>query len=415
MTTDQADAAVLAGIRVIEMANWVAGPSAGAIMADLGADVIKVEPLGGDGMRGKLRQASVADPSAAIDHPFHLANRGKRSIAVDLADPRGSALVRELIRGADVVIANLLPTRLKRYELGPDDVRDLNPRLVYALVTGYGSAGDDADRLGFDLTAFFGRGAIMSLIGEPDAPPPQFRPGQGDQSTALALLSGILAALLMRERTGEGQVVETALMRTAAWTIGIDVSIALVDRHQPKRRSRIEPVSAIHNAYRCADGVWLNLQAQDLRLWPSLCEAVGRPELATDERFATPAARFYNATQLVSILDAQFASRPVTEWAPLLDATGIVWSRVAQLADLVDDPQARVNGMFVPVEHPTAGRFDTLAAPFTLSVSPPAVGACGPEIGEHTNEVLTELGLAAGEIAELIRTGVIGARLTKPA
>lgn len=409
MTGEEADAAALSGIRVIEMANWVAGPSAAAIMADLGAEVIKVEPLGGDGMRTKLRQAAVADPSAATDHPFHLANRGKRSLAVDLADPRGSALVRALIGEADVVITNLLPARLERYGLGPAVLRQLNPRLVYALVTGYGSAGDDADRVGFDLTAFFGRGAIMSLIGEPDAPPPHFRPGQGDHSTGLALLSAILAALFMRERTGKGQVVETALMRTAAWTIGVDVSVALVDRTQPNRRSRSRPVSAIHNTYRCADGIWLNLQAQDLRLWPSFCEAIGLPELATDERFASPEARFRNAAQLVPILDAQFASRPFAAWAPLLDATGIAWSKVAELPDLIDDPQARENGMFVAVDHPTAGRFETLAAPFTLSEAPPRVRACGPEIGEHTTEVLAGLGLAATEIAELVRAGVIRA------
>ncbi|MGO9559121.1 MAG: CaiB/BaiF CoA transferase family protein [Acidimicrobiales bacterium] len=415
MVSEVGRPAALAGIKVVEIANWVAGPSAAAIMADLGADVIKVEPLTGDGMRRKLRQATVADPATLTDHPFHLANRGKRSIAVDLVDPRGSALVRELIAGADVVVTNLLPSRLDRFQLGPDDVRRQNPRLVYALVTGYGSAGPDADRIAFDLTAFFGRGAIMSLIGEPGAPPPHFRPGQGDHSTGLALLSGILAALFMRERTGEGQVVETALMRTAAWTIGCDVSVALVDRTQPNRRSRTKPVSAFHNTYRCADGVWLNLQSQDIALWPKFCDAIGRADLGADERYATWETRLHNAAELVAILDAEFASRPFAEWVPRLDASGIAWSKVAQLPDLVDDPQARENGMFVAVDHPTAGRFETLAAPFTLSLAPPTVRTCGPEIGEHTAEVLAGLGLAEEEIADLLQAGVVRAPSIEPA
>src|SRR5688572_6600006 len=187
-------------IAVLEIANWVAGPSCGALMADMGADVVKVEPLAGDGMRGKLRQPSVPEGAPSTDFPFHLDNRGKRSVAVALDDERGAALVRELAGKVDVVLTNLLPGRLARYGLGPESLRERNPRLIYGLVTGYGTEGPDADRVAFDLTAFFGRGAIMSLIGEPDAPPPAFRPGQGDHPTGLALLSAVLAALRVRDR-----------------------------------------------------------------------------------------------------------------------------------------------------------------------------------------------------------------------
>lgn len=399
--------APLDDITVLELANWVAGPSAGAILADLGATVVKVEPLQGDSMRGLLRQPVLPDDAPRTDFPFHLDNRGKRSIAVDLGDPRGGELVRELALSADVVITNLLPGRLERFGLGAEQLRAANPRLIYALVTGYGSTGEDADRIAFDLTAFFGRGAVMSLIGEPGEPPPAFRPGQGDHPTGLALLSGILAALRVRDRTGEGQVVETALMRTAAWTIGCDVAVALVDGVQPNKRARDEAFSPMNTRFRCADG-WINLSTFNQGLWPRFCDAVGRPDLVDDERFATPQARFQNNVELIHLLDEVFAARTVAEWTAPLDGTGIIWAKVAELPDLVADPQAEEMGMWVEVDHPVAGPFRTMAAPFTLSDTPLEVRGPGPEVGEHTTEVLTELGIPADRVASLRDAGVLG-------
>ena len=394
-------------ITVLEIANWVAAPSAGALMADMGADVIKIEPPAGDSMRGKLRQPAPADGPIGTDVPFHLDNRGKRSIAVDLNDPRGTELVRELARQADVVITNLLPNRLDKYGLGAQQLRADNPALIYALVTGYGSVGEDADRIAFDLTAFFARGAIMSLIGEPDEPPPAFRPGQGDHATGLALLSAILAALRVRDRTGEGQVVETALIRTAAWTIGCDMSAALVDKKQPTKRARNQAISPMSTRYRCADGVWVNLSALDPNQWAGFCAALERPDLADDERFATPVDRFRNAEQIIGILDELFASEPYAHWAPRLDKAGIIWGRVAELPDLVADPQARAMGMFVEIAHPTAGTFETLAAPFTLSSSQVEVRGPAPDLGQHSTEVLAQFGVDADRVAALTSDGVV--------
>ena len=397
-------------IKVLEIASWVAAPSCAALMADMGADVVKVEPLGGDGMRGKLRQPVSPEGAAAHDYPFQLDNRGKQSIAVDLGDARGAALVRELVGSVDVVVTNLLPGRLARYGLAPDALLAEHPALILALVTGYGSEGDDADRGAFDLTAFFGRSGIMSLIGEPGAPPPAFRPGQGDHPTGLSLLVAVLAALRTRDRTGEGQVVETALLRNGAWSIGCDVQVALVDRVQPNKRARDDAFSPINTQYRCGDGTWLNLSAQDQGRWVRFCKAVDRPDLADDERFATPVGRFQHRAAIIAELDALFASAPLDHWAPLLDESGMIWSPVSELPDLVADPQARAIGMFTEVEH-DAGPFETLAAPFTLGGAEVRVRGRAPELGEHTGEVLRRFGLDPERVAELHGSGVVAGGL----
>jgi crotonobetainyl-CoA:carnitine CoA-transferase CaiB-like acyl-CoA transferase len=394
-------------VRVLELANWIAGPSAGAILADLGADVVKVEPLGGDSMRRRLRQPRVPEGAPRVDVPFHLDNRGKRSLAVDLADERGAALVRDLAGRVDVVITNLLPARAARFGLDAGGLRAAHPALIYAVVSGYGTTGEDADRTAFDQTAFFGRGGIMSLIGEPSEPPPAFRSGQGDHPTGLALLSGILAALRVRDRTGQGQVVETALLRTAAWTIGSDVSVALVDGHQPRRRARDNALSPMNTRYRCGDGRWINLTGIDPRQWPGFCTAIGRPDLAGDERYATAAERFRNGPELIATIDETFAARPYEAWIGPLDASGVVWAPVAELPDLVDDPQAAAMDLFVEVDHPEAGPFRTIAAPFTLSETPAVVRGPAPEIGADTAAVLAELGVDEARLHELVAAGVI--------
>ena len=402
--------APLEGITVLELANWVAGPSCAALMADMGADVVKVEPLTGDGMRGKLRQPSLPEGAAKTDFPFHLDNRGKRSIAVDLADERGGAIVRDLAASADVFVTNLLPGRLERYGLTPEQLHGVNARLVYGIVSGYGTEGPDADRIAFDVTAFFGRGGIMSLIGEPDEPPPAFRAGQGDHVTALCLLTGILGALRLRDATGQGQVVETALMQAGTWTIGCDMAAALVDHRQPTKRGRDQAISPMNTRYQCSDGVWVNLSAHNQGAWPRFCEALGRPELAADERYDTPAKRFQAGSELFATVDAEFRSQPFDYWAPRLDGAGILWGRVAELPDVIADPQARALGMFAEIEHPEAGRFETLAAPFDIVGADVAVRGPAPECGEHTAEVLTQFGITDDRIAELAKAGVLGGR-----
>ncbi|MGH3745125.1 MAG: CaiB/BaiF CoA transferase family protein [Mycobacteriales bacterium] len=407
MTSQPSLPGALDDITVVEVANWVAAPSCAALMADMGARVVKVEPPGGDAMRGKLRQAKSGDGPARADHPFQLDNRGKRSVTVDLTDRRGAGLVRELVATADVFVTNLLPGRRERYGLGAEALLAVNPRLVYALLTGYGSLGPDADLVGFDQTAFFARSGIMSLVGEPGEPPPKFPSGQGDHPTGLALLSAVLAALRVRDRTGVGQVVETALLRSAVWSIGNDVAAALVDRRQPTRRGRLGAVGPMNTTYRCADGAWVNLSAADQGAWPRFCRALDRPDLAEDPQYATLRARFDQRALLIAEFDRVFGSQPYDHWAPRLESVGIVWAKVATLPDLVDDEQVRANGMFTRVEHP-AGTFETVAAPFTMSGSDASVRGPAPEPGEHTVAVLAEMGIPADRIEALRAEGVIG-------
>ena len=395
-------------IVLVEVANWVAGPSATVLMADMGATVIKVEPLTGDSMRNKLRQPRWPEGVEGTDIVFQLDNRGKQSIALDIADARGQAVVAALVASADVLVTNLTRSRLARYGLDPEAVLARHPRLVYGLVTGQGSEGPDADRLAFDVTAFFGRGGVTGLLGEPDGLPVQPRPGQGDHPTGLALLVALLAALRVRDRAGQGQLVETALMRVGAWTVGVDLAAALVDRHQPSKRSRLHPVSPMNTMYRCADG-WLILSSHDQKTWRPLCAAVGRPELADDERFATAAGRFGHAEELVGIFDAVFSEHPYEHWVPLLAPTGVIFAKMAELTDVIDDPQARAMSMFTELEHPAIGKFETLAAPFSLSGSLVAARGPAPGIGQDTVAVLRDhLKMGEEEIQALLDGGVVG-------
>jgi crotonobetainyl-CoA:carnitine CoA-transferase CaiB-like acyl-CoA transferase len=211
----------------------------------------------------------------------------------------------------------------------------------------------------------------------------------------------------VRDRTGRGQVVETALMRTAAWSIACDVAVALIDRKQPTKRGRADAMSPMNTTYQCSDGTWINLAALDQTAWARFCAAIGRDDLGADERFATPVDRFQNRQAVIALLEAEFASRPFEHWAPLLDAAGIIWGKVATLAELVVDPQAEANGMFATIEHPEAGPFETLEAPFRMSHSQVAVRGAAPEAGQDTIAVLAEMGFDRHRIDELDATGVI--------
>ena len=397
----------LAGIRVVEAATWLAAPAGAALLADLGADVIKIEPPGGDPWRHFDLRSMGFEHEFAINYGFELDNRGKRSITVALERPGGPELVRRLCAGADIFVTNLM--RRERWGLDAETLRAANPSLIYAAVSGYGEEGPDADRAGFDYAAFWARSGIMALSGEPPSPPAFCRTGQGDHATALNLLSAILVALRTRDLTGEGQSVEVSLLQSGMWTTGADVAAAAVSGEQPGRYDREQPWNPIRNSYRTRDGRWLLLaMTQGDRFWPRVVELLGSPEWALDPRFETLAGRKQHAQELRPRIEALFAEADLAEWGPRLDAAGLVWAPVATLEEVLADPQVEANAMLAELEHPTAGSYRTLATPFTVSGAEAEPRGPAPPPGEQTGEILEELGLDAEEVARLAADGVLG-------
>ncbi len=401
--------APLAGIRVLEVANWLAAPAAGALLADLGADVVKVEPPGGDVYREFVLRSLGYQHDFPTNYAFDLDNRGKRSVTVALDKPGGPELVRRLAARTDVVITNLIPSRRERYGLTYEGLRAVNPRLVYASFSGYGTRGPDQNRPGFDYAAFWARAGVMGLLGEPPSPPPLCRGGQGDHTTALNLLAAILVALRLRDRSGEGQLVEVTLLGTGMWTIGVDLQAALIAREQPTRHDRTQPANPIWNSYRTRDGEWILLvMPHPDPYWPRFCAAIGEPAWASDPRYENLVKRRAQTVALTAAIDARFAERDFAEWAARLDAHGLIWAPVAKLTDVIDDPQARQMGVFTTIDHPTLGRLETLAAPFHVAGADIGPRGPAPAAGEHTFELLEELGVTEEELVRLAQDGVIG-------
>lgn len=401
--------APMADVRVLEIANWAAAPSAGAILADLGADVVKVEALSGDSMRGVLRQAVTADGEHNPDHPFQFANRGKHSIAVDLNHETGANLVRRLAATVDVVVTNLVPQRRERFGLTAEDLLAVKATLVVATFSGYGEEGDDTSRLGFDTTAFFARGGLQGTILGPDGSPPRFRPGQGDHTAGLALFGAIMVALRTRDLTGEGQIVEASLLRTAVWTMAMDIATTAGDGRPAKARHRVDTVTPLIEPFRCADDKWVQMSMPMQRFWAPFCEAVGRSDFVDHEDYGTPAGRFENNRRLMAELDEVFATKTRSEWAAILDAHHLTWAPINDTAEVLADPAVRSTGAFAQIDHPLAGRFDTIAAPFRLHTADAAVRGPAPETGEHTRSVLSRLGLDDSAIDSLIEDGIVSA------
>jgi len=401
--------APLAGIRVLEVASWLAAPSAAALMADMGAAVIKVEPPGGEAYRYSAFRAIESDVPVQTTYAFELDNRGKRSVTVDLGKPGAGTIIERLVQQADVFITNLIQRRRVQYGLTVEALQAINPRLIYTSFSGYGIETPDADRVGFDFAAFWARAGIQSLLGEPDEPPPPCRGGQGDHTTALNLLASTLAALRLRDQTGEGQVVDVTLVGTGIWTIGTDLSGALPTRKQPVRQSRKRPLNPLRNSYRCRDGRWLMLvMAQPDRYWRQVCHALGHPEWEADARYATIEKRTENSEAFTRALDAVFATADFADWRPRLDAANLIWAPVAELPDVMEDPTLRALGSFSPVEHPLLGSFETLSAPFRIQGADIAVRGPAPAPGEHTSDILDELGFDAEAVADLANSGVFG-------
>jgi crotonobetainyl-CoA:carnitine CoA-transferase CaiB-like acyl-CoA transferase len=339
---------VLENYRIVELGVWVAGPSAAGVLADWGADVIKVESPSGDPMRRMLQV--IVGHGEPQSPPFDLDNRGKKSVVLDLKDEGDRDRLHELVAGADVFLTNLRADALERLGFGPEQLTERNPRLVYALVTGYGLDGPDAHRAGYDVGGFWARSGVAATLAPPGSPPPNIRGGFGDHVTGLAILSGILGALLDREHTGRGQLVETSLLRTGMYCLGWDLGMQLRFDKLATTRPRTEEINPLVNSYCASDGKWFwLLGVESQRHWPSLCRSIGRSDLIDDERFADGRGRRHNAAALIEILDDEFAKHTRAEMTDIFDEHEVWWAPVLTPAEVVDDPQARAAGAIVDV------------------------------------------------------------------
>jgi crotonobetainyl-CoA:carnitine CoA-transferase CaiB-like acyl-CoA transferase len=390
----------LDGIRVIEVASFVAAPSAGALLADLGAEVIKVEVPRGEIYRYAL-PSTAGIPSDFPEAPaFQMDNRGKRSLALDLTRPAARDALLRVIDTADVVLTNLLPERRVRYGVDADALRRRRPELVYASLTGYGAGGSERDTPSFDYAAYWARTGMMDFMREPEATPAFQRPGLGDHSAGISLVAGILAALRVRDRTGEGQEVDVSLLQIGLYLLGNDLAPTLVTGQAPPRHDRTQPRNPLWNHYRARGGRWLFLvMIESDRYWPALCRAIQRPELEKDPRFDDAVARYRNNVELVQILDGVFESRTLEEWESILGRYRVIWSPVRELEEVIEDPQARAMGYFRQVDHPTAGRFESVGPPFDLSSHEMMADRPAPALGADGTDVLAAAGLSKEEIA----------------
>jgi crotonobetainyl-CoA:carnitine CoA-transferase CaiB-like acyl-CoA transferase len=378
------------GVRVVELGIWVAAPAAGSILADWGADVIKVEAPTGDPMRAA--SAAVLPPNAPFNPHFQTPNRGKRSIALDLRSQQGREHLLTLLDAADVFVTNVRAAGLARLGLDPETVCARNPALIYAIISAYGLTGPDADTGGYDLGAFWARSGIAHLLTVPGGAPPIQRSAMGDNPAGLTAAAMISAALFHRERTGKGQLVSTSLMRVAAFHVASDFNAKLMideDPVYPDRRSAVNP---IWNNYAASDGrrFWLICPAPD-RHWPVLARIVGRLEWLDDPRYATQAARKENCRELIAELDEIFASAPYDHWTSLFDSEpDFFWAPVNSIDEVLADPQTRAAGVIVEVAE-RDGRTEQIASPVDFHGTPCGPVAPAPLLGEHTADILSEL------------------------
>lgn len=372
----------LHGVKVVELGVWVAGPAVTGIMADWGADVVKVEPPTGDPQRAVFGALGVADQTGVP--PFEIDNRGKRSVVCDLRTDDGMGSMMALLADADVFVTNVRPAGLERLGLDAQTLTRKFPQLVYGIITGYGLEGPDVDRAGYDIGAFWARSGLAHTMVSPDEYPPAIRSGQGDHTTALSLASGVMAALFDRERTGKGRIVSTSLLRTGIYTLGWDVGVYLrYGKRQSTKPSRENPAPMM-NCYRASDGraFWLlGLEAD--RHFPGLLAAIEREDLADIENFKNARARSVNAAEFTAVLDAHFATQTYDYWTSRFDAHDVWWAPLNSIPEAIEDPQVIASGAFVAMA-PREGEepYRAVNSPVDFSDYSPTYGPV-PALGEH--------------------------------
>ena len=391
----------LKGIKVVELAQIMAGPTCGMLLADMGADVIKVEKLpGGDDTRS-YTQPSINGESAA----FMILNRNKRGIAVNLKKAGGLEVVKRLLADADVVTENYRKGTLEKLGLGYDVLEKLNPRLIYCAVSGYGRTGPYADKGGFDLIAQ-GFAGIMSITGEPGGPPVKSGTSIADINAGILAALGIVAALLSRATTGRGQMVETSLMEAAIQQTYWQSAIFFATGENAGPTGSAHILTAPYQAFPTADG-WINVGGANQSNWERIVKVIGLPELAGDARFRTNAERMTNLAELTPLIAERLKSRPSAEWIREFEAAGVPVGPVNKIGDMLADPQVAAREMVLEVDHTRAGKVKALGTPIKFSRTPGAVTRAAPVLGEHTREILESLGYSAVEITALEQEGAV--------
>jgi crotonobetainyl-CoA:carnitine CoA-transferase CaiB-like acyl-CoA transferase len=391
----------LAGMRVLELAQIMAGPTCGALLADLGADVIKIEKLqGGDDARG-YREPRVNGVSA----PFLMLNRNKRGLALDLKAPQGRAILQRLVRGADVLIENFRRGTMEKLGLGYDVLAAENPALVYCAITGYGRDGPWADKGGFDLVAQ-GFAGLMAITGEPGRPPVKAGSPVSDINAGLLAAIGILAAWAHRQRTGRGQVVDTSLMEAALQQTSWHAASYFATGVSPGPLGSAHLLTAPYQAFAASDG-YLVIGGANQANWERIADVLGNPEWRDDPRFATNTARMTNLPALVAAMNDVLARKPRDEWLALLDAAGVPAGPVHSLGEALTHPQTLARHMVIELVHPEAGPTKALGCPIHFSDTPASVDRPAPRLGEHTRHILRECGYADAEIDAMAAAGII--------
>ena len=393
---------IFSGLKVVDLASFIAGPAAATILSDFGADVIKVEPPQGELWR--IANKIPPQPNSPEPYMWHLNNRNKRGMTIDLKSPHAGEIVERLVKWADVLIVNTPHPARKKLHLEYDDVAKWNPRLIYADVTGFGEKGPDAALPGFDITAYWARSSLLAQTRDAGAPPTWPVSGSGDHATAVGLYAAIVMALYRRERTGQGSYVTTSLLAQGVWAAGVSIQGALAGAKFYGLHDRKSPPNPVMNVYRSADNEWFLLLVTPDKL-TALASAIGQPGILNDARFNEPAKIMANSAQFTAIMDETFAAQPMAHWREVFDQAHITYGAVAGPSDVINDPQLRANDIVVPIEGAGSKVTMTISSPMQVHGVAKVPARRAPDLGEHNEAVLQELGFGPKEIAALQASG----------
>jgi crotonobetainyl-CoA:carnitine CoA-transferase CaiB-like acyl-CoA transferase len=402
---------MLEGVKIVSFSQVVAMPATTAILADWGADVIKVEPLWGDWQRSLV---SFNDTplllnleKGEIELHFEFLNRNKRSVALNLRTEKGKEIMHKLLEDADVFIANYSVDVLERFGLDYPALKDRYPGLIHCLLTGFGTKGPKARDRGYDYVAAWSYGGMMDLVtADPNSPPAIQRPGMMDMVASAHMASGICGALYYKQKMGKGQSLELSLYHTAVWTLGLDTQVALYG-HPPKKWDRVRMPNPMYNSYRSQDGRWFMMVHPNQEYWPPFCKAIGKPDWIDAPRYATMESRAENREEMIALLDELFATRTWAEWERRFRENDLIVSVNQTISDILEDEQAVVNNFYTDIAHPVVGQARLLNSPMQFSETPAKIKSVAPPLGAHTEDVLLELGYSWEEMASLKEKGVI--------